>query len=161
MSPLRRLHGWRAPGINTHRYRLRVCGVCERGRVFFFFQLQPHTRGMNGVSSLFNLSLLFIFYVALLLFLSPPVSPRLPPRMHGRHLLWTSHPPSEKKKKQNSTAEARFNCPGGGKLNKAVREKFLPLPFHLNLWLLAVVLLSAATHWEAWNEKCLLRLMRC
>lgn len=53
----------------------------------------------------------------------------------------------------NSTAEARFNCPGGGKLNTAVNEKFLPLPFHLNLWLLAVVLLSAATHWEAWNEK--------
>lgn len=53
----------------------------------------------------------------------------------------------------NSTAEERFNCPGGGKLNKAVKEKSLPLPFHLNLWLLAVAPLSAATHWEAWNEK--------
>lgn len=44
-----------------------------------------------------------------------------------------THPRNQIKKRKRSTAEARFNCPGGGKLNKAVKEKFLPLPFHLNL----------------------------
>lgn len=81
----------------------------------------------------------FIFLPALPLSWLP--SPQ--PCTHVHHLS-EPYPLSE-----NSTAEALFNRLGGGKLNKALKEKYLPLPFHLNLRLLAVLLLSAATHWEA------------
>lgn len=67
------------------------------------------------------------------LFLGPLSPSSLQPRVHVSHHLGSSHTFQEKNPQKNSAAEARLACPGGGKLNKAVKEKFLPLPFHLNL----------------------------
>lgn len=135
-SPLGPVHGWRAPGINA----CRSVSACVRRGLHVWACVSTSARcSRYKTKQVYPICLLFQL-LSFLLLLSP-----LNTCKASTSELST---PSD-----NSTAEARFNCPGGGKLNKAVKEKFLPLPFHLNLWLLAAVLLSAATHWEAWNER--------
>lgn len=58
MSPLRRLHGWRAPGINTHTASSRCVCVCACGSARVF-QLWCDAPGTDEVSSLLNFSFLF------------------------------------------------------------------------------------------------------
>lgn len=135
-SPLGPVHGWRAPGINACR---SVSACVRRGLHVWACVSTSAQCSRYKTKQVYPICLLFQL-LSFLLLLSP-----LNTCKASTSELRT---PSD-----NSTAEARFNCPGGGKLNKAVKEKFLPLPFHLNLWLLAAVLLSAATHWEAWNER--------
>ena len=130
MSPLRRLHGWRAPGINTHRYRLRVCGVCERGHVFFFFfpTSATHSRYERSVEFIqFVLTFYFLCSTASLSF-PPCFSPASSPNAWKASSLNLT-PPFREKKKPKQHSGGTFQLPRRRQIKQGCAGEIPPSPF--------------------------------